>query len=296
MPRRARAGIVVSVVAAGCLLVGCGGSGLIAAPAHSTPVAPAAAPAGGHRPAHVVVVIFENKSVAQVLRGAPYLRGLTRRAAVLTNSRALTHPSQPNYLALFSGSMQGIHHNGCFAPLANRANLGRQLLNTGHSFVGYAEGLPHPGFTGCVAGRYAAKHNPWVHFANLPPWTNQPFAAFPRNFAALPTVAFVVPDMCNDMHDCSVGTGDRWARRHLDPYLRWADAHNSLLIVTFDEDNGSSGNRIFTVIAGAGVRSGGYGERVDHYRVLRTIEHWYGLPALGAAAARAPITDIWFAG
>jgi acid phosphatase len=241
----------------------------------------------------VVVAIFENKSVAQVLRGAPYLRGLTRRAAVFTNSRALTHPSQPNYLALFSGSMQGVRDNRCFAPLAGRANLARQLLDRGRSFVGYAEALPYPGFTGCLAGRYAAKHNPWVHFANLPAWTNQPFAAFPRNYAALPTVSFVVPDLCNDMHDCSTGTGDRWARRYLDPYLRWADWHNSLLIVTFDEDNGSSGNRIFTVFAGAGVRPGGYAERVDHYRVLRTIEYWYGLPALGAAAARPPITDIW---
>jgi acid phosphatase len=95
------------------------------------------------------------------------------------------------------------------------------------------------------------------------------------------------------MHDCGTARGDAWAAQHLDRYLRWADTHNSLLVVTFDENDGSAGNQILTLFAGAGVRPGRYGERVDHYRVLRTIEAFYGLPPIGAAAATTEISDIW---
>jgi acid phosphatase len=102
-------------------------------------------------------------------------------------------------------------------------------------------------------------------------------------------VAFVVPNICNDMHDCQISTGDGWARTHLEPYLRWADIHDSLLIVTFDENDGSSGNQILTVVAGAGVSPGVRTESVNHYSVLRMIEDRYGLPAIGAAAGAAPL-------
>jgi len=239
-----------------------------------------------------VVAIFENKDYAQISGNgkAPYLNSVMQRGAVLTNAHGVAHPSQPNYLALFAGSTQGITDDRCFDPLAGRPNLGRQLLDAGRTFTGYSEDLPATGFTGCTAGRYAAKHNPWVHFADLPATVNRPFSAFPADFTALPTVAFVVPNLCNDMHDCPIATGDAWARRHLDGYLRWADTHNSLLIITFDENDNRAGNTILTIVAGAGVKTGRYDETVDHYRLLRTIEDRYGLPALGEAGARQPFT------
>jgi len=109
----------------------------------------------------------------------------------------------------------------------------------------------------------------------------------------LPTLSFVVPDLCNDMHDCPVSTGDTWARKNLDGYVQWARTHHSLLILTFDEDDRIGGNRIPTVFVGQGVRAGDQGERIDHYRVLRTLEDMYGLAALGDAGSREPITDIW---
>jgi acid phosphatase len=84
-----------------------------------------------------------------------------------------------------------------------------------------------------------------------------------------------------------------WARQHLDGYLRWAESHNSLLIVTFDENDGRSDNSILTLFAGAGVKPGHYDDKVDHYRVLRTIESLEGLPPIGQAAAQRPLTDIW---
>jgi acid phosphatase len=121
---------------------------------------------------------------------------------------------------------------------------------------------------------------------------NQPLSAVPADPAQLPTVAVVVPDLCHDMHDCSVETGDTWAREHLGPYAAWAATHDSLLVVTFDEDEGTPANHIPTFVVGAGVRAGTSDQRVDHYGVLRTVEDLYGLPPLGGAAAAAPLPVI----
>lgn len=119
-------------------------------------------------------------------------------------------------------------------------------------------------------------------------------SAFPKgNYAALATVSLVIPNLCNDMHNCSVATGDSWLRSRLGGYARWALGHDSLLIVTFDEDDGMHHNRIATIVVGQQVRPGRYGRSVTHYNVLRTIEQAYGLPYLGRAAASYPMSWIW---
>jgi acid phosphatase len=132
-----------------------------------------------------------------------------------------------------------------------------------------------------------------VNFGNLPASVNQPFSAFPADFAALPAVAFVVPNMCSDMHDCSIATGDQWLRDHLDPYAQWAKTNNSLLIVTFDEDSGTQRNQIATVLVGEQIQPGSYAEPTTHYTILRTIEDAYGLPALGQAGRVKPLQTVW---
>jgi phosphatidylinositol-3-phosphatase len=99
--------------------------------------------------------------------------------------------------------------------------------------------------------------------------------------------------MCHDMHDCWIRTGDRWMKKHLSRYARRAPRHNSLLIVTFDENAGGTVKSIPKIIVGANVRPGVYGERLDHYRLLRTIEDMYGLPALGRAKSASPLSKIW---
>ncbi|WP_034593398.1 alkaline phosphatase family protein [Hamadaea tsunoensis] len=246
------------------------------------------------RPAHVLVVMFENKAFEHEVGDphAPYINSLLARSAVLTRSYAVTHPSQPNYLALFSGSTQGVTSDRCLKRMHGVPNLGSELIAAGLSFTGYSEGLPHAGYRGCTAGRYAAKHNPWVHFDNVPDASNQPYEALPADYSQLPTVAFAIPDLCNDMHDCGTAAGDRWAEANLEPYLQWAQRNNSLLLVTYDEDDHSAGNHILTVIAGAGVVPGHYDQRIDHYGVLRTLEDWYGLAPTGYAAQAAPISGI----
>jgi len=239
--------------------------------------------------------MLENKDYASITgsQAAPYLNSLAATGMRFDNSFAITHPSQPNYIAIISGSTQGVTDDGCPKDFHGVENLPHQLIAAGKSFVGYSEDMPSAGYTGCSAGRYARKHNGWVDFDNVPASSNQPLTSFPSDLSTLPSFSYVVPNLCNDMHDCSVSTGDNWMRDHIDGYARWAQSHNSLLIVTLDEDEGTEGNRIFTVFVGEHVRVGASSEQIDHYSVLRTIEEAFGLPALGTAAQRAPITDVW---
>ena len=246
-------------------------------------------------PDHVLVVVFENKNTESVLGtdAAPYLTSLARSGANFTAAHGVTHPSQPNYVALFSGTTHGLTDDSC--PQALRGdNLAGQLLAAGKTFIGYSEDLPRAGATDCDAGRYRRKHNPWVDFASLPTDVNQPYTALPTDYADLPTVSFVVPNLCDDMHSCDVATGDRWARKNLDPYVTWARTHDSLLVVTFDEsEGGSAENHIATFLVGPMVRRGDRSQEIDHYSVLRTLEDMYGLAPLGEARNRAPLGGMW---
>jgi hypothetical protein len=295
--RRGRAGLValvglVVILVAACTSGSDGSGGTTGGGGRNQ-----GSPAGGAlpRPDHVLVAIFENEDAADIVGSgeAPYLTSLAESGAEFTDAHAETHPSQPNYLALFSGSTQGVEDNDCPVELTG-ANLASQLLAAGLSFVGYSEDLPRAGYTGCGSGDYARKHNPWVNFTDLPASINQPFSAVLKDYAQLPTVSFVVPNLCNDMHDCDIATGDSWAEEHLAHYVEWATQHNSLLIVTFDEDGGDSeSNHIATIVAGAGVARTTSDQRIDHYDVLRTIEDMYALDPLGGAADAQPLDGIW---
>ena len=269
------------------------GTGSRSARASSTGTRPSPAPAVP-RFDHIVVVVLENHAFSQIIgnSSAPYLNSLADRGAVLTRSYGVTYPSQPNYLALFSGSTQGLTDNSCPHNYTG-PNLAAALLAAGHSFVGYSEDLPAVGFTGCSSGAYARKHNPWVNFGALPKTVNQPMSAFPSDLSKLPTVAFVIPNLDNDMHDGTVAQGDRWLRTHLGDYADWSTAHNSLLIITADEDDKSHGNRIATIVTGAHVRPGRYSVRIDHYGLLATVLASHRLPPFGHAARAAPLTAVW---
>jgi phosphatidylinositol-3-phosphatase len=278
-----------------------------------------AAAAGRGAPAlprfdHVVVVIEENRSYDDILGpGSPaaFIQELAAAGASFTRAYAITHPSEPNYLALFSGSTHGVRTDLVPAGIPfTGPNLAAELAARGLTFAGYSQSLPYAGFDGTHystvprENQYMRKHNPWCNWQSphpgpnqLSPQVNLPFEhRFPTGaddgFARLPTVAFVVPDEQCDMHDGTVAAADDWLRRNLGAYARWAPAHRSLLILTWDEDRGTPLNRIPTIFFGARVRPGEYAERVDHYRVLRTIEDLFGLDHAGAGAI-APLTDIF---
>ncbi|WP_322761005.1 alkaline phosphatase family protein [Frankia sp. Cr2] len=252
-------------------------------------------------PDHVVVVVLENHSYSQIIgsSSAPYINNtLKSGGANLSSSYGITHPSQPNYLALFSGSTQGITNDSCYTPqFSSAANLGSELIGAGLTWGSYNEGLPSEGSTVCTKSstKYARKHNPWFAFSNVPLNTAHTFAQFPTDYTTLPKVSFVVPNLCNDMHDCSVSTGDTWVQNNLGAYATWAKTHNSLLVLTFDEDNGSSSNHIATVVYGQHVIVGGSSSTTyNHYNVLRTLEDLSGLTThAGNAATASDITGIW---
>ncbi|MCX4761470.1 alkaline phosphatase family protein [Streptomyces sp. NBC_01275] len=289
LSRRSRAVVASALaftVAAVGLWTGLGGS------------SPARAAAGVPTPDHVVVVVFENHAYSQVISSssAPYINSLRTGGANLTQSYAETHPSQPNYFALFSGSTQGVTDDSCYTPgFSSAANLASELLAAGRTWASYNETLPSQGSTTCSSGDYARKHNPWFGFSNVPTSTAKTFAQFPTDYATLPHVSFVVPNLCSDMHDCSVATGDTWLKNNLGAYATWAKTHNSLLVVTFDEDNRLSGNRIPTVLYGQQVTAGATTSTTyNHYDLLRTLEDGQGLTThAGNAATAKDITGVW---
>ncbi len=268
--------------------------------------------------AHVVIVIEENKNYSDIVgnRNAPYInKVLLRQGANLTRMFADEHDSEGNYFWIFSGSNQGVGYRDVIPTRRNNphypftaANLGEELIRAGYTFKGYAEGLPSIGDRVDRTKVYARKHVPWISFANIPNGrteatsVNLQFRQFPRNFRRLPTVSIVIPNLYDDMHSGlpwrRVRRGDDWLKHNIGPYYRWAKTHDSLLIVTWDENEDGSGfhgltnpasrnrsmkNRIPTVIAGAHVRQGNYteGRGVTEVNLLRTIEALYGLPEAG---------------
>jgi acid phosphatase len=289
---------------------------------------PARAQSGGV-PAynHIVVVIEENTGYDQIIgnSAAPYINKLAQGGALMTDSHGVTHPSEPNYLALFSGSTQGVTgdptlpNNG--SPFST-PNLGAALFQAGKSFGMYSEDLPTTGSTvDFTAGNtYASKHNPYVDwqptdpahpqpnavpasgnmpFTNFQLLTQQQLAGNGPGFNALPSVSFVAPNQNNDMHGTAssatgnalINAGDVWLQNNLDAYAQWAKTHNSLLIVTWDEDDFTAANHIATILYGAKVTPGQYGDTINHYNVLRTIEDSFGVAPVGASDSAAPITS-----
>ncbi|WP_433561640.1 alkaline phosphatase family protein [Nocardia sp. CA-151230] len=242
---------------------------------------------------HIVLVMFENHSYSQIngSSSAPYFNSLAGQGAKFTQSFGVTHPSEPNYLAMFSGSTQGITDDSCPHTFSGN-NIGNQLITAGKTFKSYSESMPSDGYTGCTSGQYARKHNAAPFFSNVPATSNLMYSDFPNssNYASLPTVSYIAPNLCNDMHDCSISTGNTWLQNNMDAYAQWAKTHNSLLIVTFDEDNGSSSNHIFTTFVGAHTQVGSFSNQINHYNILSTIESAYGLSHLNSAAE---ITNVW---
>ena len=230
-------------------------------------------------PAHVVVIVFENKDASQInARSAPTFTALGRRYARLTNYFAITHPSLPNYLVLVSGSTHGITNDCTTCSIAGQS-IGDQLTRAGRSWVAYAEDYPS-------GIGFAKKHLPFLYFRRFAGHVRSLSQFQPQN---LPDFAFVVPNLCHDMHDCSVATGDAWLKRFVAPLLPVPD---TVVFVVFDEGTGS--NHVAALAIGTAVRPHAvFTRRVDHYGLLRTIEDMFALPPLGAAADARPISGIW---
>jgi phosphatidylinositol-3-phosphatase len=277
---------------------------LLAALAVVATIAPQAEAARVPRLKHVWVFVLENHSYNEIIGNpdVPYLNHLARRHGVATRYYAVAHPSLPNYLALVSGSTHGISSD-CTDCVVRARSLADTLAAAGKTWKTYAEDLPYPGFTGGSSGRYAKKHDPFLYFRDVAGSRARrdrvvPFTRLGRDLARrrLPDFSLVIPNLCDDMHDCSVATGDAWLKAHVAPLLRSPELRGGVVFVVFDEGTSDTGGggRVEALALGPTVRRGSrFTKATNHYGLLRTIEDAWRLPRLGFSRKGTPIGGIW---
>lgn len=266
----------------------------------------AAAPA---EPGRVVLTVLENHEYDEVIGSpeAPYLNRLAKRGALATNYFGVTHPSLPNYLALFAGSTFGIAEN-CTDCVVKGPNLATQLSRAGISWRAYMGGLPHPCFAGAEHGSYAKRHNPFAYFpaiASVPARCRQVvpetrlLADLRRRH--LPEFAWLTPDLCDNGHDCPLAEADEHLRALAPQIVRQLGPHG-LWVITFDEGTSDAGccgqpggGRVATILVGPGVPRGTEIHRpANHYSLLAGIEDRFGLSRLRLARSARPLAPALF--
>ncbi|HZP43283.1 MAG TPA: alkaline phosphatase family protein [Candidatus Binatia bacterium] len=261
---------------------------------------------------HVVWIFMENHSYDQVIgtENAPFVDRLARECGLATNFRNVDHPSLPNYMAATSGLPHGAlgrFESDCNAVKGCRSRA-RSIFEVAPSWGAYEEGMPracYPVFT----GPYAASHNPAAHYTHLVDGRGTcaahdvPYRQLQQDLDAgtLPAFAFVTPDMCHSMHDCSVGVGDAWLAGAVSR-LTASAAYRSggtAIFVTWDEGEGGDGGEscarstgdsschVATLVVSPSTRPGTRaGQLYSHYSLLRTTEEMLGVgPLLGRARA-----------
>ncbi len=242
---------------------------------------------------HIELIVFENKEESAIIGNpaAPYFNQLAKTYGLATNDTAIGHPSQPNYLALAAGSTGGVTDDGLHD--LGQPSVFDEIEASGRTWQVAAQN-DHPGcFTGEIAsggqdgsGTYARKHNPAISFTAI--------SRHPARCArigdlhgfdpAAASFSWIVPNLCNTMHDCSIATGDAWLARFLPATLASpAYQRDGLVLITFDEGttNAGGGGRIATiVISPLGKPAFASDVAHDHYSLLHTIQVAWGLPCL----------------
>jgi hypothetical protein len=279
------------------------------APVGSPVGSPFGAAASGGQPAfgRVYLVVFENHGFDAVVNGSemPYLKGLIKQGALATAYSAITHPSQPNYIALFSGDLHGITDDGNHNLTA--PNLADQLEARGKTWAVSAENLPEGCFRGASAsggadgpGTYARKHEPAISFLSIS--RNPARCARITNLSSFdPSRAdfqLIVPNLCHDAHDCSLAVADKWLAVFAPKILDSAAfKSNGVLFVTFDEAQKGVPNSVALVAVGPSVRVGTTTTQAgNHYSLLRTIEDNWSLGCLARACSTEPLRTLFMAG
>jgi len=239
---------------------------------------------------HIVVIVMENHEYGSVIGNpdAYFITSLAGTYSLATNDHATSHPSLPNYLDMVYGKDFGIHDDGEGYVLPG-PNIATELHQAGLSWSDLNESMPDDDATPCSfpsAAPYAKKHNPFAYSSVLQSNTwacsrIDPYAV-PRTLARF---TFVTPDLCHDVHDCPISTGDRWLSQQVPRWLGRMSGHD-LLILTFDEGttNDGGGGHIATIVAGPGARHGTRDTTsYSHFSLLRTVEDAFGLPYLDHA-------------
>jgi hypothetical protein len=215
--------------------------------------------------APVVVFVLENHEYGSIIdsRSAPYLKKFARGGTLFTHFHALHHPSLPNYLEMTSGQASGCRSDDCAKARFRANNLFSQLGHNGVRWASWVESMGSRCRTSSI-GRYASWHNPALYYRNLMPRIcKRRVVPYPKHVPRyLPRFVFAVPNLCHDMHDCSIATGSRWLRHHVPPLLH----RGAIVVITFDEGLSSvgGGGHIYTAMRGPGV---------PHRRDARTFSH-----------------------
>jgi len=230
---------------------------------------------------------MENKNYSSIVgsTAAPYLNSLAGQCGLATNYHAITHPSLPNYIALTSGDTQGITDD--LGPSSHPLGAASIFGQLGSGWRALEESMP----SNCLlssSGQYAVRHNPATYF--LPVRTactaqDVPLAATPDLSARL---TFITPNLCDDMHDCSVATGDAWLQGFVPKLLNSPQYQNgdTLLVITWDENGGAAGNQVPAILVAPTIPAGTQdATNYTHYSLLRTTEEMLGLDVLGNAAS-----------
>jgi phosphatidylinositol-3-phosphatase len=255
----------------------------------------------------VLLIMLENKGYAATLgtcSADPYFCSLAAKYASFTNSRGISHPSEPNYVAFESGGIQGCTtDSSCAAGSVNVTDLGGQLTAAAVPSVGWMESMPTPCFTGGSSGEYVLKHSFGGFFkdeysgaCHIQPYPGVSSAVSTLNGPRAPDFVWITPNLLDDMHDGSVQQGDAWLRANLGPILAlpWFLDYSSTVLVTMDEGDAGGANQIPTVvISRAASGKGDVSTFINHYAVLRAIETVYGLGSIGGAANAADISAFF---
>ena len=263
-------------------------------------------PSAGATFGHVFIVTEENTNYSSVIGSSsmPYLNGLAQQYGLATQYYANTHPSIGNYFELSTGQI--ISNNDGFSTVQNVPNVVRSLLAAGKTWKSYAESIPNACYLGGDTGNYARKHNIFPllsDVANDPvqACNNVPFTQFATDLAngTLPHFSNIVPNLCNDAHDCSLSTADTWLKNNIDPLIKSAMfQRDGLLIIVFDEsggDNTNGGGRVVWVAVSPKSKPGYQSTTLyQHQSTLRLILKGLGVNVFPGAAASAPDMTEFF--
>jgi phosphatidylinositol-3-phosphatase len=216
-------------------------------------------------------VMMENRSYSILTnKAAPYLKGtLVPAGGSATNMHSETKPSLPNYIAITTGSTQGIADNK--APSSHRLTSPSIFSQTDPSWKTYAEVMPkncsQANSTFANNTQYVFRHNPAVYLVAAP--LNAPNSdcnvrdvplgdavagslAMDLSSGTLPNLSMVVPGLCHDMEAapsksaCSptsaVTAGDQWLSQWMPKIFNSPDYTSGRLVVFLTWDEGTGGS------------------------------------------------------
>jgi acid phosphatase len=271
------------------------------APTTTQTTTSALAPARAGAVTKVLVFVQENHSLNQMRSQMPYTFGLAQQFGYATHYTAVTHPSLPNYIAIAGGQTHGITDDD--SPAANpvrAASVFGQAAVSGRTAALYADGMPQNCATSDGGTDYAVKHNPWAYFVNERAACRKFDVPVDRLAAAiaggsLPNVGMVIPNLCNDAHDCSLGTADTWFKGWMTKIFQgqdWKSGHLAV-VLTADEDDRSEANTVLTVVIHPSQRAHVVTTALTHYSLTRLFEEVAGMAYLSGARSAPSMTTAF---